>query len=160
MKKYFYTDGTNNFGPFTLEELKEKNITRETKVWFQELGDWKKAWEVPELNELFKLVPPPPPSSTSEPGYTNFQNQGTKSKPPKNWLVESILVTLFCCLPLGIAGIVNASKVESLFNSGDIEGSMDASKKAEKWTTTGFWIGLVVVVIYLIVVIAGAAGGL
>ncbi|MCK4345981.1 MAG: DUF4339 domain-containing protein [Bacteroidales bacterium] len=40
MKKYFYTDGTNKFGPFTFEELKEKNISRETKVWFQELDDW------------------------------------------------------------------------------------------------------------------------
>jgi len=39
----------------------------------------------------------------------NFNNQ----KPPKSWLVESILVTLFCCLPFGIAGIVNASRVES-----------------------------------------------
>ena len=37
MKKYFYSDGTNNFGPFTLEELKEKRITRETMIWFQEL---------------------------------------------------------------------------------------------------------------------------
>jgi len=159
MKKYFYTDGTNNFGPFTLEELKEKNITRETKVLYQELGDWKKAGDVPELNELFKLVPPPPPSQTSEPGYTNFQNQTIKPKPPKTWLVESILVTLFCCLPLGIAGIVNASKVESLHNSGDFEGSKNASQKAQKWTTTGFWIGLVIGVIYLIAVMAGAAGG-
>ncbi len=49
MKKYFYSDGTNNFGPFTLEELREKNITRETKVWFQELGEWKPAGTVPEL---------------------------------------------------------------------------------------------------------------
>ena len=28
---------------------------------------------------------------------------------PKTWLVESILVTLFCCLPFGIVGIVNAA---------------------------------------------------
>ncbi|HBX88247.1 MAG TPA: hypothetical protein DEG09_06480, partial [Marinilabiliaceae bacterium] len=41
MTKYFYSDGTNSYGPFTIEELKEKGITRETKVWFQELGDWK-----------------------------------------------------------------------------------------------------------------------
>ncbi len=59
MKKYFYSDGTNNFGPFTIEELKEKKITRETKVWFQELGEWKPAGIVPEMDEIFKLVPPP-----------------------------------------------------------------------------------------------------
>lgn len=43
MKKYFYTDGKDKFGPFTLEELKEKEISRETLVWFQELNDWKPA---------------------------------------------------------------------------------------------------------------------
>jgi len=156
MKKYFYTDGTNNFGPFTLEELREKNITRETKVWFQELGDWKPAGTVPELTEIFKLVPPPITKTNSNfNSMENFNNQ----KPPKTWLVESILVTLFCCLPFGIAGIVNASKVESRFYAGDIEGANRSSEEAKKWTTVSFWIGLAVGVIYLIVVIAGAASG-
>jgi|GEM_PF-1412493 hypothetical protein len=59
MKKYFYSDGTNNFGPFTIEELKEKGITRETMIWFQELGEWKKAGTIQELNDLFALIPPP-----------------------------------------------------------------------------------------------------
>jgi hypothetical protein len=156
MKKYFYTDGTNNFGPFTLEELKEKNITRETKVWFQELGDWKPAGTVPELTDIFKLVPPPiTKQNTNFNSMENLSNQ----KPPKTWLVESILVTLFCCLPFGIAGIVNASKVESRFYAGDIDGANRSSAEAKKWTTVSFWIGLAVGVIYLIVVIAGAASG-
>ena len=50
---------------------------------------------------------------------TNYQNPTEFNIPPKNWLVESILVTVLCCLPFGIAGIVNASKVEVLFLSGD-----------------------------------------
>jgi len=59
MKKYFYSDGTNSFGPFSIEELKEKEITRESLIWFQELGEWKKASAIEELNDLFTLVPPP-----------------------------------------------------------------------------------------------------
>ena len=59
MKKYFYSDGKKERGPFTLEELQREKITRETKVWFQELGEWKPAAEVSEMNDLFKLVPPP-----------------------------------------------------------------------------------------------------
>ncbi len=82
----------------------------------------------------------------------NLNNQ----KPTKTWLVESILVTLFCCLPFGIVGIVNASKVESRFYAGDIDGANRASEEAKKWTTVSFLIGLAVGVIYLIVVIAGA----
>ena len=65
MKKYFYSNGTNNVGPFTIEELREKKISRETKVWFQELGDWKPASTIPELTELFTLVPPPIEKSNS-----------------------------------------------------------------------------------------------
>lgn len=67
---------------------------------------------------------------------------------PKNWLVESILVTLFCCLPLGIVGIINAAKVNGAFDSGDIAGAMKASADAKKWTRLGFIIGIVVIVLY------------
>ena len=54
----------------------------------------------------------PPPSST----------------PPKNWLVESILVTIFCCLPFGIAGIVFASQVNSKWAAGDYNGGYNHQK--------------------------------
>ena len=59
MKKYFYNDGKDQFGPFSLEELKEKEITRETMVWFPELGGWEKAGTIPELQNLFTLDAPP-----------------------------------------------------------------------------------------------------
>ena len=49
MKKYFYAEGTSKVGPFTLEELKERRISRENLVWFQELGEWKPAGHVEEL---------------------------------------------------------------------------------------------------------------
>jgi hypothetical protein len=160
MKQFFYTDGTTQFGPFTIEELKGKGITRETMVWYEGMGDWKKAGEVPELYQLYSSVTPPPvpPTYASAPqGSAYSQNQGTRQAPPKNWLVESILVTLFCCLPFGIVGIVHASKVESLFNRGDFDGAADASQKAKKWTTLGFWIGLAVGALYIIFYILGAA---
>ena len=32
MKKYFYSDGKKERGPFTLEELQREKSTRETKV--------------------------------------------------------------------------------------------------------------------------------
>ncbi len=159
MKKYFYTDGTNKYGPFTLEELKENNISRETQVWFQELEDWKSAGEVPELEELFNFLPPPLPQENINLNQDRMNNQNTNQQPPKTWLLESILVTLFCCLPFGIAGIVNAAKVESRFYAGDIESANRASADAKKWTTVSFWIGLAFGVIYLIVVIGGAASG-
>ena len=83
--------------------------------------------------------------------------QSTPSVPPKSWMVESILATLFCCLPFGIAGIVNASKVESKFYAGDIAGAKRASDEAGKWTKVSFFIGIGVVVLYAILMAVGVA---
>lgn len=161
MQKYFYTDGANNFGPFTLEELRLKNITRETQVWFQGMSNWESAGNVPELNELFKLVPPPregfnvnyPETRVNQPDYNqpppranvnvNYGENAGRRIPPKTWLVESILATLFCCLPLGIVGIVNATSVESKFQAGDIQGATLASENAKKWTVISIVLGIV-----------------
>ena len=74
------------------------------------------------------------------------------STPPKNWLVESILVTLFCCLPFGIAGIVFAAQVNSKWSTGDYEGARKSSMDAAKWTKIGFFVGLGVIVLYMIAI--------
>ena len=50
---------------------------------------------------------------------------------PKNYLIESILATIFCCLPFGIAGIVFASKVNSEYEAGNYEAAVKASKDAK-----------------------------
>lgn len=70
---------------------------------------------------------------------------------PKTWLAESILVTLFCCLPFGIVGIINAAKVSTLYAQGNYEQAQLASAGAKKWTTIGFLIGFAVYVIYFII---------
>lgn len=77
---------------------------------------------------------------------------------PKNWLVESILVTLFCCLPFGIAGIVNAANVNSKYAVGDYAGAQAASAAAAKWTKIGFFAGIAVLIIYGILMAVGLGG--
>ena len=89
---------------------------------------------------------------------TNSQNNSNQPM-PKTWLLESILVTLFCCLPLGIVGIINAANVSSKYEAGDIEGAKKASQEAAKWTKYGFIAGIIVIVLYLgfIFLIGGSA---
>jgi len=87
-----------------------------------------------------------------------MENKNTE-RPPKTWLLESILATLFCCLPLGIAGIVNASKVESRFYAGDVDGANRASSAAKKWTTWSFGLGIAGIILYMIFVFGFAASG-
>lgn len=78
---------------------------------------------------------------------------------PKNWLAESILVTLFCCLPFGIAGIVNAAQVSSKFAAGDYDGALRASQEAGKWTKIGFWVGIGVAALYILLFVVLGVGG-
>ena len=161
MKKYYYSDGLDKFGPFTLDELKSKGISRNTKIWFDDLGgDWKEAGSVPELSNLFKNIPPPLASTHSNP---NILDSSSSGQPPKSWLIESILVTLFCCLPFGIAGIIFASKVETHFYAGRIAEAQRASADAKKWTMIGFWLGIagivLVIAFYAFIFITAASSG-
>jgi len=54
MSKYYYHNGQDKQGPFTLEELRGENINRDTYVWYEGLNDWKKAGELGELNPLWQ----------------------------------------------------------------------------------------------------------
>ncbi len=70
----------------------------------------------------------------------------------QNYLVPAILVTLFCCLPLGIVAIVNAAQVNSKLEAGDYEGAMLASNNAKKFCWWAFGAGIVSLVIYFLFV--------
>jgi uncharacterized RDD family membrane protein YckC len=63
MKQQFYiaVDGKQT-GPFTLDELKIKNLNPNTLVWTEGFQNWTKASEVPLLKEFLRVVPPPIPS--------------------------------------------------------------------------------------------------
>lgn len=66
-------------------------------------------------------------------------------------MAESILVTIFCCLPFGIVGIINASKVSSLYAQGNYDEAQRASADAKKWTLIGLCVGFVGIIAYLVV---------
>ena len=71
-------------------------------------------------------------------GYSQFNNgQPEKQISGTPYIIFSILVTLCCCLPLGIVSIVYASKINSLQNAGDYEGAKAAAKKAKIFMIVG-----------------------
>jgi hypothetical protein len=60
MQKFFLHNGTEQQGPFDLNELKTKGITKDTPIWYDGLPEWKAAHEIVDLMELFKVSGPPP----------------------------------------------------------------------------------------------------
>ncbi|WP_304454283.1 CD225/dispanin family protein [Nocardiopsis sp. YSL2] len=116
---------------------------------------------------------PPPPGNPGPPqgggyggppsgGYGAPMGGGT---PPDNGLTWAI-VAIFCCWPFAIPAIINATKVNDLWNRGDQQGAMEAQAQAKKFTKIAFivggiWVGLWVlyVIIMMIVGIGAASSG-
>jgi len=76
-----------------------------------------------------------------------------------NYLVQAILVTLFCCLPFGIVAIVFASQVNSKLAGGDYEGAVKASDSARTWCWVSLLCGLIPMVLYVLLMVLGVLSG-
>lgn len=79
-----------------------------------------------------------------------YNNTPYNSPCPKTWLAESILATIFCCLPFGIVGIVYAAQVSSNYHAGRYDEAYRVSRNAGKWTKVSFFCGLAVYLIYIL----------
>jgi hypothetical protein len=89
-------------------------------------------------------APPPPPNQ-----YSNSITVPVMDIP--NYMVQSVLVTLFCCLPLGIVSIIKANKISRLLQAGDRVGAEQESKSNKTLLWVSFGAGLVLIVISFVV---------
>lgn len=93
----------------------------------------------------YNYAPPPPYGQPAGP-------------PPNNWLVPSILATIFCCLPFGVAAIVFAAQVNGKYQMGDYAGAQQSAQRAKTFTIVSAAVGVVVIAIYIVALAAGAFG--
>ena len=150
--EYYIVLEDKRVGPFSVEELKKKNITRKTLVWREGMTDWAELKDVEELAELAGSIPPPMQNETEEPKKA----QTEKPPMPKTWFVESIIVTLLCCLPFGIIGIIYSSKVEPLYYAGHYDEAAQKANQAKQWTLWGIGVCCILVILYLLALIAAS----
>lgn len=79
--------------------------------------------------------------------------------PIPNYLVQAILVTLCCCLPIGIVAVVYAAQVNGKLAAGDIAGAQQASRNAKMWSWIAFGIGVFIALINVVTGIFSTFGG-
>lgn len=144
MSEYYILNGSEQQGPYTINQLRGR-VTPQTYVWREGLADWIQEINLPELSAVLL-----PEASAPQSGVVK----------PKDYLVESILVTLFCCMVFGILGIVYSVQANSAFSSGNIVAANEFSTKAKQWVTYGFWCGIAVVGVYLFLLMIGVASGI
>ena len=65
MKKYFYTDGTNKYGPYSKDELLLQKITRNTKIWYLGIDKWTELCNIQEFDDFTLSIPPEIKKSTT-----------------------------------------------------------------------------------------------
>jgi len=91
MKKYFYSDGTYKHGPFTLDNLKEQGIGKDTLIWFEGLDDWTPADKIPEILYIIELNAPPIPENPNAISTNKRRRHGFVTA----WLFWGILINVF-----------------------------------------------------------------
>jgi len=75
------------------------------------------------------------------------------------YLIPSILVTLFCCLPLGVVAIVFAAIAHGQLKSGNLEEARRNANTAKILCWVSFGLGLVFIGIYMVAFMLGLASG-
>ncbi len=87
--------------------------------------------------------PPPPPSTSYTPPPPAYTPPGQAGQQIPNYLWQSIVVTLCCCLPLGIVGIIFAAQANDKLGRGDIAGAMESSRQAKMFCWIAFGLGVI-----------------
>ena len=75
-----------------------------------------------------------------------------------NYMVPSI-ISLFCCLPLGIVAVIFAARVNGQVQAGDTAGAMDSSRKAKMFSYIGLILGLIWIAIWVVMTVLGVGIG-
>lgn len=72
---------------------------------------------------------------------------------PKDYMVESVLVTVFCCLLSGLVALVYSYETRAALGRGDVAQAYAASKKAQSLVLFSLLFGLFASVSWVIYVL-------
>lgn len=131
--KYFIIVNDAQQGPYTVDELRQRNISSETLVWAEGMQQWTPAWQVEELKPLFYdttnaqqtasaqtgpaqqsttgTVPPPPPvNNMGNPAGTTMPPVGSPDKKNKKKVLTYVGIGVAILLLL--MAVLNPSKDE------------------------------------------------
>ena len=92
---------------------------------------------------------------SARPGTQAYQQPQQQPIKPDSNMILAILSTLFCCLPMGVAAIISASKVDKLYYAGQYNAAEEASNRAKKYSMIGAILGIIVSLVYFTICFIG-----
>jgi len=88
-----------------------------------------------------KAGPQPGPQATTNVVYQFVAPPEVPAREAPDHLVMAILATVFCCLPLGVVGIVRASECKAQRAVGNRELALAHSRAAKTWSLWAILLG-------------------
>ena len=88
-KKFYYLNGIDKKGPFSIDELALLNLSNDTLIWTEGFENWKPLSELPDI---LKLIPPPVPEDVAK------LDQDIQPKSSSNFFITILifgLITIF-----------------------------------------------------------------
>ncbi len=169
--EWYYASNGQQQGPVSQEQLielfKKGEVKTSDLVWNESMTDWVAFGNVPALNQsgaapsgaVPSQVPPdqgPIPAAAGGAAAASTGTQVVGSSVPSagganipNYLWQSIVCMVLCCLPLGIPALIFATKVKPAVEMGRLDDAREASKKAKMWCWYAFGVGLVIQILYV-----------
>lgn len=100
------------------------------------------------------------PQAAGAPGGQPAAARASSASDPDTWTWQSIIVTILCCAPFGVAGALNAGRAEQAIRGGDVAAARKHSSQARKWTLWGLGVWFLLVVLYVgFIVVVGVGSG-
>jgi hypothetical protein len=123
------------YGPVSVEQIRqwiaEGRANAQTLAQLEGSLEWK---PLGQYSEFASSAAPPAMPPTPTPSAPTFQPR----QHVPSYLVPAIFSTICCCLPFGIVAIVFAAQVNTKLQAGDMQGALEASRKAQTW----FWLAV------------------
>ena len=113
--------------------------------------EWKALGSLPKFQTALEDATNP-----ASPLHADGQGHQHSGAPIPSYMIQAILVTFFCCMPLGIPAIVFASRVDGLIRMGNYAEARACSDKAKLWCWIGFGLGIPANIINFIIVFNSA----
>lgn len=166
---WYYASNGQQAGPVSQEQLAELFRNGTVKpfdlVWNETMTEWTPIGKVADFASYAPAPAPaaPPaaatPPASSSPASSAAPYAAAAAAPnlapsgmaePPTYLWQAIVVTVLCCIPLGIPAIIFSTKVKPAFLAGDHAAAAEASKKAKMWCLIALIVGLVVNILVFI----------
>lgn len=170
---FYFADGNEKKGPFTIAELAGFGIGGDTMVWYPGLSAWQKAKDAPLTAVLFIPMPSepspanvPPPfqpakeaentvnEETSRPRNEHRRDESPRrDEPCPSDNIAWAIMGLILFFPCGIPALVYSLRVSSLWMEGRYEEARMASDSARTWGKVAVIVGACGFALFFIVML-------